>query len=151
MIIIFMHEYNGPQLIADMFLTFAYAIYIAHFRPYKDADSNKWALFNEFCGLLVRYFLFWLATFPDIDIEELDILKDIGWLYIGAVSLNIIVNFLKIGYNFLISLPSLYKQLSKKHDNYSLKEWQTNYLKKQREIMSLSLASKFERHAYYES
>jgi len=68
-IIIEMYEFKGLQLIANMYLSMIMLMYVAHFRPYRISISNNWEIFNEVSGILVQYFMMWLAIFLPIDVS----------------------------------------------------------------------------------
>ena len=76
----------------------AMIMYVAHFRPYKNAKANNREIFNEVCGFFVVYFLKWLAVLPSFDVSEVGIIENIGWCYISAVSFNICVNVVLFAY-----------------------------------------------------
>ena len=64
--------------------------------------------------MVVSYFLFWLATFPDYSVEELDTIDNISWFYICTASFNLVFNLSKLSYDVLIDLPNSYKKLKLK-------------------------------------
>jgi len=112
LIIIELYEQKSTQLIANMVLSMTMLMYVAHFRPYLIAISNNWEIFNEVSGLIVQYFLMWLAIFPPIDVSQVSILTKIGWMYIFSVAFNIAVNFLYIGIEQGLKLPETCKKFS---------------------------------------
>jgi len=69
LIIIQLYGLKGIQLIFNMYLSMAMLMYVAHFRPYRISISNNWEIFNEVSGILVQYFMMWLAIFPPIDVS----------------------------------------------------------------------------------
>ena len=82
-----------------MALSMLMVMYIAHYRPFQEDKSNSKELLNEVCGFFVIYFLMWLSVFPPMDVSEINTIKNIGWGYIGAVSFNIVLNFLILGWS----------------------------------------------------
>jgi len=97
LIIIQLYELKGIQQITNMYLSMVMLMYVAHFRPYRISSANDWEIFNEVSGIMVQYFLMWLAIFPPIDVSQVSILSKVGFMYIFAVSSNLTVNFLYVG------------------------------------------------------
>jgi len=126
-VIIELHEYSGLQLIAVVSLSTIMVVYVAHFRPYKEESMNKNELFNEICGFIVIYILKWLAVFPAIDVSEVSVVEKVGWCYIAAVSLNIVVNFVLVGYKTFLNLPSTCRKLKSKYGELKLNLWKRRF------------------------
>ena len=112
LIIIELYELIGIQLVANLFLSMAMLMYVAHFRPYRISITNNWEIFNEVSGFIIQYFLMWLAIFPDIDVSQVSIRTKIGWFYISSVGSNLGVNFLYIGIEQGLKLPETCKKFS---------------------------------------
>jgi len=108
--------------------------YVAHFRPYKEENMNINELFNESCGFIVIYILKWLAVFPTIDVSEVSVIEKVGWCYIAAVSMNILVNFIIVGYKTLLNLPSTCRKLKLKYGELKVNLWKKRYHEKKLKI-----------------
>ena len=110
LIIIELYERKGIQLIANLFLSMAMIMYVAHFRPYRISITNNWEIFNEVSGFIIQYFLMWQAIFPDIDVSQVSVRTKIGWFYISSVGSNLGVNFLYLGIEQGKKLPAFFKE-----------------------------------------
>lgn len=81
-----------------MYLSMVAILYVAYVRPYTERKTNNSEIFNESCGFLVMYNLMWLAVSTEREDSQL---KQIGRVYIGSVSLNIVVNLAKVFYHLI--------------------------------------------------
>jgi hypothetical protein len=80
-----------------------YAIYIIKAQPYIGILTNRTEVFNEICVINTTYFLMWLSTHG---IDDLETKMSIGWFYIFASSLGIVVNFCILTGKLVRAIPS---------------------------------------------
>jgi len=65
-------------------------MYLLEVKPYEDPFQNKLEVFNELFVLLSTYLILLFSPFLD----NMNIKYNIGWVLVGIVCLNMVINML---------------------------------------------------------
>jgi len=91
-LLVFSGDYPYIQLMLSIIVTMLVICYILVTRPFEEALLNKMEFFNELSVLIASYIILLFSPFLD----DYNLIYKMGWLMIGIVSFNLIVNMLVI-------------------------------------------------------
>lgn len=100
-------------------------VYLIVLKPFQERNMNLLEIFNELCILTYSYMLILFSDFVEISAIK----YNIGWVSIGLVLFNILVNTLVIDIMTLRVLKDNLKKhcLKKKNNNHQLSMTQTQH------------------------
>jgi len=87
-VIVFFTQYPLFQVHSVFWSQLLMLVYVVSVRPHQNGTSNKLQVFNESCLLLVAILLFPFYYLDEYSSEKFWI----GWLFIGLMLLNVLVN-----------------------------------------------------------
>jgi hypothetical protein len=130
--LLFLQRLRSFQIIIAVWLTVAMFIYVGLVEPYTDKNKTFFEQFNEFCILVIVYFLMCFAdTVPDAAAQN-----QIGLMLIAFVILNLLIN---IGYVMYLAIKDAYVKLRLKYYNWKLAKLRSRHEARRKKGIFLSL------------
>ena len=99
MLLVFFESQTWFQCIAIMWVSTFNLAYLMHVKPYRGTFENRFEIFNEFIIYLssVIHLNFMFESSPEMTDDMLALKSKIGWVQIGVVSSNVLVNLSMVG------------------------------------------------------